>query len=170
MKSVLECTILWKKIDVLLGSVFEVPVLVQNSNLVGAKFKISKTSQPKFASEFGYWTFSSLVEHFRNVFETVQAFLQLTKTWNLKILIGCKVTQLDEFFGPRILSWIESRLKYFFCEWARFLSSAAFSVIVQNPPKLRTFFRDFQELFISLEKFILAFKNFYPSFQQQRLR
>ena len=64
-----------------------------------------------------------------------------------------------------ILNRIQTEI--FFCEWARFLSSAAFSVIVQNPPKLRTFCRDFQELFISLEKFILAF---YPSFQQQHFR
>ena len=156
-----------KKIDVLLGSVFEVPVLVQNSNLVGAKFKISKTSQPKFASKFGYWTFSSLVEHFRNVFETVQAFFQLTKLENPDWLQGNTAGRI--FWSENfILNRIQTEI--FFCEWARFLSSGAFSVIVQNPPKLRTFFRDFQELFISLEKFILAFKNFYPSFQQQRLR
>ena len=62
--------------------------MVQNSNLVGAKFKISKTSQPKFASELGFWTFSSLVEHFRNVFETVQAIFQLTKLENPEWLQG----------------------------------------------------------------------------------
>ena len=102
--------------------------------------------------------------HWLNISGTFLKQFRLFSNWqNSKILIGCKVTRLDEFFGPRILSWIESRLKYFLwvgtllvlCSVLRHRSKSA---------KVENFFRNFQELFISSEKFILAFKNFYPSF------